>query len=72
MDDEWKWILVLAGIIVVAIIIIIIVSSFFKVLGERPFLYGLLVGIPVGVGLTFGGIYIRRWFKTHRIVKREE
>lgn len=73
MDDEGIGTLVVIGIIIVAVIVaVILLGNLINALGKNYFWFGMLVGIPVGVGGTLGFIRIRKWVKTHRVVEVQE
>jgi hypothetical protein len=63
VSDNGKLVLIVCGILLGVIILAGIVVSILNALQHHLFIYGLLVGIVAGVGLTFLGLRIKDWFR---------
>jgi hypothetical protein len=66
MSYGGKLILVFCGVMLGTIILAAVVVSILHALQNNLFIFGLLVGIAAGTGLTLAGIRIKSWFSDNR------
>ena len=72
MSDEGKWVLIITAVLVILIVLGIVFANILQLLNQHLFIYGLLVGLAIGILLTLGIIRAIRWIRRHRIVETEE
>ncbi len=72
MDDNGVGIIIVIGLVAAAVIAaVLIVSSLVNALSQNLFWFGILAGVPIGIGGTLGFLRVRKWIQTHEVVEIE-
>ena len=72
MSDKTKWAIIITVAAVISVTAVIVVGIIMEALSENLYIFGFLVGIPVGALVTIGVQWAIRWKRGHRIAKKED